>query len=751
MKTKLKINKMLMIMILFIVSFLTVNATPVYLNDCGATLLSNTEYIINMTEGTYTPGAEYCFSVGSGSSNITITGLNQTLDFVDNTKSFTWSNVGSSTTLQKIRYNNLILENLNALHRSRVSARSPYSHTLRDFNITHVLLNNADSIIDFGVLRDNGFPAGSIPWVSIDFKFDEFVFLNTNGVYQQITDGYCYLSCNYPRIMGYFHTTNFISDNSVWVSPFRFYGDSNLMKGFRHNDTDNNNIANDEISGSNTNSNIYKDLFGYTFAQDVEEGRIAYDTETDKRIIFIENSNLNYAVSDLVLNDNSNNYVKLESDSDWYLNTGKSIQLGTYTGLDCTILSSQYCFIQDNSSGSIPGTFRPLITIASHTLISNAFIEKTVSNTYHLIANDADNTKTNVSIIDSFIKRNDNRDGDGDSQLIKLKGNNINIEGNVFETAGLDDTAYELLYIDSNAPTSNTVTLNNFTSQLNSGSQQVFSTECDTNFYNNWLDTLFDITFTCSGVNASPMIPYLHTDDKVYYFQIGNYYVSNTGCVDVNPIDGICDSSFLSGSITDTHPLSSYPFNFVSHLLTADYIVDNLSFTITLENIIDNETVNLTDAGSTIILQFSHDSNFPDLTCDYFLDGSPIIGSTIFNTPKTTIHDYSKVGGWTEKAYTYRVECYNDLAGETSSEYTFHVTIGDGAPPDDDDNGVSGGVFAGAFTGTSIIDFSDPAGTAEDTLGFFENFILFSLNYIVPFAIILIMLLIILAIFIMVA
>jgi len=96
--------------------------------------------------------------------------------------------------------------------------------------------------------------------------------------------------------------------------------------------------------------------------------------------------------------------------------------------------------------------------------------------------------------------------------------------------------------------------------------------------------------------------------------------VDNTACVDGNS-DGFCDSSYTSGVVTDTRPLSSYPFDFASHIITADFVVDNTSFDINIVEPNDLQVLEIADGNELINFTFNHNSNFPDLTCDHIIDG----------------------------------------------------------------------------------------------------------------------------------
>jgi len=154
---------------------------------------------------------------------------------------------------------------------------------------------------------------------------------------------------------------------------------------------------------------------------------------------------------------------------------------------------------------------------------------------------------------------------------------------------------------------------------------------------------------------------------------LGNYYEDYSGCVDSNN-DGFCDVDYDDGEGWGTKKaLSSYPFDYTQHLFTAESVVDTLLYNITLLNIINNETINLVDGTETLLFEFEHDSDFNDLNCGFIIDG--INKGEVIAYLKNTTYNLSISGGWTEKTYTYRVECSNEFTTKTSEELNFIISF----------------------------------------------------------------------------
>jgi hypothetical protein len=464
---------------------------------------------------------------------------------------------------------------------------------------------------------------------------------------------------------------------------------------------------------------IYLKLRDVTFIQDMKEG---FDFNFANEKIYAI-SDINLTTNDVITGTNTNNEID-GGNSFTTFQSAFSIDLGTGNTINCNMLSFlDYCSFNDNGYSSILGiSYRGLITLNSNNKIIGTYFSKNDGqNNAHIISNSVDVTRNNLEILDNIFIKQDSRGKDGDEHLMKLKYTNLDIHDNTFTTGGLAGTEYELLSIDSVNAVSNEIYNNEFTSTL-SGFKvgEIFTENCDTLFYGNSIDSYYNITNGCTGeLNVTPLVPYLHTDGKVYYFYVGNYYEDNAGCTDANG-DGFCDNPYTSGSVTDTRPLVSYPFDYTASLLFYDDIVDNTSFDITLYGVTDNETIELSGITDTLQIGFSHNSDFPDLVCDYIIDGVPIGSETIVNPEKNIIYNIT-ITGLTEKSYAYRVECGNDFSYILSDEITFTITYTDdgGGGDDGDDDGDGGTGDSETFDGFNLFT-GDAESDGQNTLQLFE-------------------------------
>lgn len=416
---------------------------------------------------------------------------------------------------------------------------------------------------------------------------------------------------------------------------------------------------------------VEDNLFGYQFIQDFNEGDV-----------FVSGSeNVVTINSDIIGGVNVHQTQAYEIFSPELV----TLLYNNFNGIILTSNSAlksffnQISYMQDNLLSYFNSTddYKSLISISGNNiLISDIYFTKYSNNNNAQIISDLLGvTRNNITIQDNTFYKSDDNFKYLNNYIIKLKANNLNINNNNFSVYTNFSNGYEILDIEGTNPLTNKVSYNYFLSNISIGTDTIiFSNNSDTKFYHNYIGTSVNITdeLTYTGLNVTPLIAYNHTDSKIYYFYLGNYYEDNTGCVDSDS-DGFCDSSFTSGTITDTHPLSSYPFDFASHILTADVVVDSTDFNITLTGLTDNETFIVVDTNSILSFGFIHNSSFPDLHCDYLIDGSIVdnIDNPINNTNYTI-----NLNGWTEKEYVYRVECYNDLVYETSLEYNFYIEFG---------------------------------------------------------------------------
>lgn len=285
-------------------------------------------------------------------------------------------------------------------------------------------------------------------------------------------------------------------------------------------------------------------------------------------------------------------------------------------------------------------------------------------------------------------------DASQDHGFLIVYAQNTDIHNNDFTYAFINSSAdYGYINSNSNNPTSLNYYENRFLKSQAANSYEVFPNNCDGELYNNYLDSDVVISSSCTDIDASVYVGYKHIDNNIYYFTIGNYYVDNVGCVD-GDVDGICDSSYTSGAVTDTKPLASYPFDFLSNLGNAELIVSADPFTVNATGVLEGENVTLNNGAEIITVGFIHDSDFEDLLCVGYVDES----QTFINNNNSGGIEYTEdLTGWTEKAYTYRVACENDFVSSSSVQLNFNVQFDSGTTP-------GGNGTQGSTSGTS--DFS---------------------------------------------
>lgn len=543
---------------------------------------------------------------------------------------------------------------------------------------------------------------------SLDYFVD---FLPVGGVGQSVTDRNVfedsYINTNtnlyYIHATSYFRngnmTNSFLNSNTYATATsgnyHSFQYHDSIRGSFIELDADDNNI------GDSSNTNVFNpkiviQALGFNLFQDLNEGEDVFDIYADNNLsnVYIANEVLlDTHIGQYFTNPNGqpNEFIGtliIEKQNNFIINGG----------IDCTSFTSSNCFIQDDVTYSAVtvNKFRGLLNVGGAT-IKNLNLTKVGASNSNLISNVVDTYSTGLIIEQNNFVKSDDRVDDDSNELLNLKANDLNINNNLFTILYTGGQSYEFLDIESTTPSQNVITENDFNQDLVGVkvNQQIFNDDADTTFYNNDLGaniTISDTTKTNLDVNPLIAIEYL---GSIYYFRIGNYYTDNVGCVD-GDVNGICDSSYTSGAIVDDYPLASYPYNYLSHLGDAETVVVLGAFNITL-NIPDNETFVLADLGiDTINLSFNHNSDFSDLVCSYILDGISILN--IADVVKDIEHSID-VSSWTEKSYSYRVECLNEFIFQSSDEILFNVELGTGPDPGDGNETISVDLNIDLFSG----------------------------------------------------
>lgn len=506
-------------------------------------------------------------------------------------------------------------------------------------------------------------------------------------------------------------------------------------------------LNNDGIQDTHENISVYN---VYEIQNEKFLALLNFDEgQGDGTYNFIPSEYLNSDVQTFYLNDETLNVpftVTPPNQNDFLgdLNLGSISAIALNGDINCSLSNSIRCSLNDNAyAGIISNTYRGLIYTSSNTLINNMQFTKSGSNNAHVISNSNDNLRNSITLTNNFFWKITGVLTGGDTssnEILKLKYNNINMYNNNFLMTGTNEV-FELLSIEGTNYKSNKIYNNTFTNNVNTPTSDsvIFNSYCDAEFYNNNVGS--DIVLENDGCNGfldtAPYIGYEHTDGKIYYYYVSNYYEDYSACVDVDN-DGFCDDDYDDGmGWSDKLALSSYPFDYTQHLFTAEDVVDNIAFNVTLINIVDNETIELVDGTETLLFEFEHDSDFNDLLCTFYIDG--IEKDPLSAYLKNTVYNYSQVGGWTEKAYAYRVECVNEFRTISSDEYIFNIvfevivngctdsgannynvlaTVDDGSctyDEENDDNEIGGGIdeVGNLFTG----EIDDIGGNVNNLFG----------------------------------
>lgn len=507
------------------------------------------------------------------------------------------------------------------------------------------------------------------------------------------------------------------------ISPNSYFLEC-IIEGFEGVDTNDDNMQDSTVYANHINSSMFKTIQDdYTFIQNIEEGN---PFDVGGKYLLTVNSEAIGSPNTLQFQSNT----KFSSEGIFLLYDNFNGLILT-SGTEIKSIFGEKINMQDQigSVFTLGTQYKGLMRVSGNNLLISdlTFNKFSDDNNAHIISDLTGVTRNDITISDNYFDKSDDNYKFLNNYVLKLVVNNLNISNNIFNMSTSFNNGYEILDIDSTSPLTNKIKLNEFylNAPISTTSTLIFTENMDSLFYNNYLDSGINITeeVDTSGLNITPLVGYLYdVDGKIYYYYIGNYYVDNTGCVDGDG-DGFCDSSYTSGTVTDNNPLSSYPFDFTSHLLTAELVVDSTLFNITLSgDVSDNSTIEVTDINSVLNIGFSHNSDFPDLICDYVVDGVAITGTTI-NSPSKGINYNISVDGWTEKEYAYRVECYNDLTFQSSEEITFTIQYSSTEPPVDGDGDGDDGVDVGDVTidGLFSEDYSESSSNLVGLFGLLET------------------------------
>lgn len=796
----------------FLILIMGVNAVTI-LDSCGKNSgwLDNETYLINITNVDNAYLNNYCFDISGDFNNITFRQVSEQIiysnDLVGNTFSILQFRKDSITTFERLE--NSIIENFNIyvdtpdrfnfiqLNGFGGVLDVRFSNNLINNNtINYVQNNNQDNYfiymhqsqsgsarIENNEINNNYINGGGLYYGHYGFQNlgSRYYVFNNNSINSNlaILQKDRFNISNSILIRRHSGSSgdsvqiiNNTINNNVFVDytnepiifietgnaqPETIIGNlfsSNMYAKHKFNDTNNNNIADtNEIIGLYgfvlTNSNIYKDLFGYRFIQDFKEGAIGYTTSTGLNLVLINDLDNIGIGTEIYSPATNNNLIILD-----YL--GSSFQelngfrlINSNTDIDCSLISSERCVINDADANGVASLnkFKSYIATKDDVSISRLqFDLLNESNTFISgIANADDNEYFGFNLINSrfdsaiynFVLLNPLIGGEAESEdylypNLKLKYSGATINNNFFY--GLDNpsgTQYVYMYIDSTNPSTNNVYANTFSNLIiNPDSPScVFGFKAETNFFYNYIGSnitilcdsnptnnasYFEIDYSGSNLDVNGYARYYNEfDNSIYYFLLGNYYEDNTGCVDGN-FDDICDSPYNDSTMVDPLPLAVYPYDFAGHLGDAEFSISN-DYNINLVDIVNGQTITIPTLNSGIVFKFSQDSGISNLVCEMLIDDINI--DTIYNPNNGTIYSTTKFN-WAVDSYEYKVKCYDPLVPETltfSEIIVFNVALGD-------DNG--GGDIGEPITGTNLdignLFSDDPNDSVDSLVGLFN-------------------------------
>lgn len=769
------VKKLLLLLMLCSLLFSGVYSVE-YLNSCGKSTgwVNGETYILNFTSISSGYSDNYCFRFGNENLDGVYYRFYINMESLEpitiNKANFEFIDLGESSTtnymLRESNFTNIHLignaENISFMD----STESNRGISILENNFESMTLDNFDNFI---ILTGSGtygkdFSFNNFDNVSIITKENLFHTTTTANYnqyrYNSFNDSILISETEIWGINNSYQCVNNYYYNSVVVDKqlqdianrtimCDFGGTSlnnaegSLLSSFVHFEDGTDFIADSDIYNNQTNAKIRLKLRGINFMESIKattsvggegvdlissssNGNVPIDTTTV--IMGLGSITLSLGVTPLL--DNSITTISLEQFGAIEMNDGDKIDCLFFNDFKCRYLVSS-----SSTTDVVTNKYHGYIDLRDNNFFSNLNVTSVGDGSNFLrasiLSNDDTDSINNITITNSLFYTTATKDitdfPNQSREQIKLFGNNISIYNNVFQTT---EDKGEYIFIESTVK-NNHVTNNTwiYDSGIPISNIEVIPRKMEGYFYNNYLDSSHVITLNEStGINMNVTLGYLHTDNKFYLYSIGNYYESNSGCVDGDN-DGICDSAYMSGIINDTKPLSEYPFDVTNAVIIADEVIDSLDFEINMTNIIDNQTLNLTDGSETIIFNFVHDSDFSDLSCYGVFDNVPF--SEIDSPLKNTQYNLTKNGGFSEGNFTVLVECYNSfvfnysesynleilLSSETSSNTSTNTTLNTTLSNTEGLIDVSGsfGGFGGLFGG-------DISETGENFISFYKLF-----------------------------
>jgi len=749
---KMKINKILILMIAFLFSLLSVNAVTI-LNNCGTPnsgWLNNELYVVNLTtvsKATQT-NLNYCFDLNTVTSGITFQSNNQ-INLVDmtmfridtqntnlNIQNFDiistqnpkqnlfveyYNSLSSGTqivnlgnTFRNIKFtdNVNVDKNIFFFGSTFAPANSQRTITYDNFN----LINSEINAKNLNLVSFNN-PIVGVNGVSTNYRLYQILNLNNNGNLLNVkrlsnnvqgsvtwTSGYsCIIgNCVSQQSTLYSNSgkTNLIGSNSVLIpqltnSYYILNISNSMIKGKSFQDlnvdgfADNSSIYDSSIIQL-SNMRTYLELFNKMYIQDITVSP-ALQNLNNLNIIDLNGwsgQGVNGHYFDF-LNGIGNT---ISCDISNYLNIAGpfgNLKSNNLNGCSLTFNSNTYNFNLQNRSGYIE-------VLGGNSILNNIF---TVSSSFNLsLIQNLNPTMSGIDIIGNTFSKTIN--GLNNYKFINIKPTQTTrIQNNVFQTSSTGS----LTYIDlNNAQLQNgqklIITGNTFSNVNQQLDKTLLSNynnvNLNTEFYNNYVGKNLKFNNT-PNFKLNGQKKYF-VSGVLYTFNVGNFYEANVNCVDANA-DGICDSPYIFNGVVDNYPLSSYPFNYAQHIISAiSYTNVNVNnFSVSILSPTNNQNIIVDSISKTYNLQFQHTLNVNVDKCDIYLNN--VIYKTIYDV-NNGVNSVSLNGLLNGNSYVTKVSCSIGTTTQQSSNNVFSVTYG--TVPIDNGGGINNGGGGGSGGGS---------------------------------------------------
>jgi len=781
-------KKLGLIFLMLLMTLVSVNAVT-QLTSCGKTSgwLSDEVYEITFSEIPVTYTTAQCFYISNaGLTNMTFIQTQPQIDINGPNLAhfFKYYSAGSNTGGNYENFNLNINQNtaFNFLNSNNPSSFWSFNY-LSNSNFNNITINSDNGLVnkmfDFYATAGSG-PSGTYAneFILNDITLNDAYLIKIDlgwngGSIDMYVNNWNIdnLLLNYitsPDSMGYLdsdintflkiYLSNWVMNNSIIMVDSNIPFTKHLSSGTYSNnkiysstiqtiffdDTDDNNIG--DISSSNwgtdtqffiENPSIFVVDDNDYYIQDIEESFDLIDNIFNKTIYPVNDDGATFnepLIFNNLLGGNvyDCNYISLlgmETQS-IFLRSGITIQ-------NCNLVSSSDVTGLSYNAGDI--SFKGLGKIINNSITKTGLQDSTLIRDEPLVTTIALQVEGNI-IKSTSTGLTDMKFIESNAQLTnRIANNNFDVLGDSVVS-----------YISFLSDTSSVITENIFANSFSFTNTYVFKDNslsyANTMFYNNKIYDGDGLSLGVTNVNLNTLYAYEHTDNKIYFFNIGNYYTGNTGCVD-SDLNGVCDSAYVFDSVTDDYPLAVYPFDFVSHLLTADYVVNNDAFNTSFVNVIDYEQVNLTTLSDSILVEYQHTSTFPDIQCDYWVNGVNVVSA--IDVPNT-LQNFT-YGTWVEGINTIFINCYNGYQSSTTGVFHLNITLplevvlgctdteannyNPLATTDDGSCAYDGEVIP-VVTGTDIIDFDSIENTNTNAGNFLADVGSFIVSVGTPLAII---------------